>query len=352
VDLPPREDVDGVLVDRVLLLNPSLDQLQRRRPDLFLASLYYGPKSYWRLRNLFGHFEPDVVNVHFPDNQVEPILSLRKRFDFRLVVSLHGHDVQRFVNGNGRRNRMGKGVLRFRALLQTADAVTAVSQNLLNDAVDIEPTISGKSNVIHNGIDLNRFVDKTLHSYSKPYLLAFGRLVHKKGFDLLIDAFAQYQSEERPDLIIAGTGEEFANLQRQAENRRIDDRVHFFGEASADEVLRLLNGSVGVVVPSRIEPFGIVALEALAAGKPLLATETGGLQELLKDLIHLNGREAATGANRRIFLVKPTVQGIAAGLRELFDAINAASSPTDFRIPEKYTWPHVAQCYERILLGR
>jgi D-inositol-3-phosphate glycosyltransferase len=107
-------------------------------------------------------------------------------------------------------------------------------------------------------------------------------LTYKKGFDVLIEAFAKNQSQADPDLIIAGGGEEYDALRSQVERLGLNGSIHFFGEASKRDVVKLLNGCLNVVVPSRSEPFGIVALEGLAAGKPVLATRVGGLPELLE----------------------------------------------------------------------
>src|SRR5512144_2765478 len=94
VSLPASECLDGIEVDRFLFMKPETDQLRRNRPDLFLSSLYYGPDSYKRLRKIFMDFDPQVVNVHFPDRQIPFILKLRKQFAFKLVVSLHGSEVE------------------------------------------------------------------------------------------------------------------------------------------------------------------------------------------------------------------------------------------------------------------
>jgi len=349
IALPPRETTDRVMVDRVLLLPASIDYLKRKRPDLFLASLYYGPKSHWRLTNIFNEFKPDVVNVHFPDGQIDAVLSLRKRFDFRLVVSLHGDDVERFTN-DPRENGSRGNLPEFQAILRTADVVTAVSRDLLDKALQIEPAIAGKSHVIYNGIDFKRFAERACYEHPRSYLLAAGRLVYKKGFDLLIDAYARCPSNNRSDLIIAGGGEEREALERQVERLGLRGKVYFFGQASPDEVVKLMNGSLGVVVPSRQEPFGIVALEALAAGRPVLATKTGGLQEVLTDLSNdcrSNG-QASGPANRRVTLVEPTAEGIRSGLLEMFE--DGSCAQENGGIPEKYGWPQVARRYEELLL--
>ena len=359
VSLPASETIDGVPVDRLLLLRPQTGQLRRRRPDLFLASLYFYPQSYWRLRNILREFRPNVINIHFADQQVSLVLKLRREFDFRLVVSLHGHDVERAVNGhttgNGRDNpRAPKRVLsQLRAILAQADAVTAVSGNLLHKATKVEPTISNKSYVINNGIDPTRFEDKKSYQHPRPYILGLGRFVPNKGFDLLIQAFAECDREDKPDLIIAGSGEQRDILKAQVERLGLTGKIHFFGEASPGEVVQLLNGCLVVAVPSRSETFGIVALEGLAAGKPVLATRTGGLEEFLRQFEKENGTHATWQSNRKVILVDATVQGMADGLKQVCAISRNGSTLADnHHLPEKYTWTHVARSYERVLLGQ
>ena len=337
-----HETLDGVSIYRLLLLSPDTNSLHRRRPDLFLASLYFYPHSLWRLRKLMRSFHPDVVNVHFPDHQIRFVLALRRRFEFRLVVSLHGHDVERVQDWNT--SNHSATARRLQLILREADAVTACSQHLLNQAVQIEPSIANKGQVIHNGIDPKRFVDKTSHVHPRPYAFAFGRLTHKKGFDMLLEAFAQAKSAgQEIDLLIAGEGEEHNALELHAQRLGLRSRVHFLGRATQAEVVRLLNGSLFVVVPSRCEPFGIVALEALAANKPVLATKVGGLAELLSEF----------SDGTVVTLVDPNVEKLATGLRQMFELPrNHSREERDCRISDKYSWEHVTQRYEKVLVER
>jgi len=340
--LATQETLDGVSIYRLLLLSPDTNSLQRSRPDLFFASLYFYPRSLWRLRKLMRSFRPDVVNVHFPDHQIRFVLALRRRFEFRLVVSLHGHDVERVQDSNTSNHSVTKR--RLQLILREADAVTACSHHLLNQAVQIEPSIASKGQVIHNGIDPKRFVDKSFHVHPRPYVFAFGRLTHKKGFDLLLEAFAQAKSAAPEiDLLIAGEGEEHDALELRAQQLGLRSRVHFLGRATQAEVVRLLNGSLFVVVPSRCEPFGIVALEVLAANKPVLATKVDGLAELLSEFSY----------GTVVTLVDPNVEKLATGLRQMFELPRTRSRETrDYRISDKYSWEHVTQCYEKVLVER
>src|SRR5262249_41558122 len=143
---------------------------------------------------------------------------------------------------------------------------------------------------------------------------ACGRLTHEKGFDLLLCAFAKVApAHHGVDLIIAGDGEEQMALRQLGSQLGLNGRVKFHGRATPEETVRLLNGAQLVVVPSRSETFGIVALEALAAGRPLLATRVGGIPETLSTLW---GPQA--------ILVEPEASQIAVGLRELLDVPSTA----------------------------
>jgi glycogen synthase len=340
--LPGREIIDGVSVRRLLFLTPGVEPLKRGRADLFLASLYFYPCTLWRLRNVVRRFRPDVVNVHFPDHQSRFVLALRRRFRFRLVVSLHGDEIERSVTARD-----------LQSILRAADAVTACSQHLLKQAIRLEPSIAAKARVVHNGIDPTRFVDKEAHFHSRPYALAFGRLTYKKGFDLLIKAFAQTgAAESNIDLIIAGNGEEQRALMQQAHELGLDRRVHFPGQANPEQVVQLLNGCRFVVVPSRCEPFGIVALEALAAGKPVLATNTGGLAEFLTGFVENPNHGEQRNRRPPVLLVKPDAEDLTIGLRRICElSRNDSKEKRHYRIPDQYSWEHVARCYEDVLVG-
>lgn len=343
VALPAKETIDGIRVDRLLFLSPGTDYLSRRRLDLFGASLFYGPQSHSRLRKVMQDFRPEVVNVHFPDHQIPFILKLRSEFAFRLVVSLHGHDVERLdpeqESENGHKPNGARAQLE--SILREADAITACSRHILDKASQIEASVAGKGHVIYNGVDLERFSNKARYAHPRPYVLAFGRLTYKKGFDLLLRAFAKAGSTDYPvDLIIAGSGEDRDQLEALAGELGIDLKTHFFGEASPDQIVELLNGSLFVVVPSRREPFGIVALEALAAGKEILASDTDGLGEFLSKVREPN-----------VTLVEPTTEGLTGGLRKLFLSNGNGSSMASNQMPEQYSWANVARRYEHVLVG-
>jgi glycosyltransferase involved in cell wall biosynthesis len=211
--------------------------------------------------------------------------------------------------------------------------------------------------VINNGVDPERFTDKSFHFHPRPYVFAFGRLTHKKGFDMLLEAFARAETAvQETDLIIAGEGEEWNALGLQVQRLGLTGRVHFRGRATPEEVVRLLNGALFVVVPSRSEPFGIVALEALAAGKPLLATSTGGLAEFLTEF---TGDKANSDQSKNLWfgsapvvtIVEPKVDELATGLRQMFElGLDDSGEKGGYHLPDKYSWARVTRSYESVLV--
>lgn len=293
------EQINNVSIHRLIFLYPRGSYLRTRRVDLFMAGWYFLPVTLIRLARRLQAFAPQVVNVHYPTSQNLFVLLLRKRFAFRLVVSLHGYEVEGYDQASSTERWYLKQILR------AADGVTACSKDLLTKAIQIEPLVEPKGTVIYNGIDLAQYEQLSLNLSDRSYILALGRFTKEKGFDLLLDAFARV-CQQMPDLnlILAGEGEERSALEAQASRLALGNRLHFFGRATSEQVLTLLSACACVVIPSRRETFGLVALEAMAAGKPVIATRVGGLPEVV------------IGPENR--LVDPIVDDLAAGLLDWY----------------------------------
>lgn len=114
--------------------------------------------------------------------------------------------------------------------------------------------------------------------------LAFfiGRIVYEKGVHALLDAWARVTEQVNGRLVIAGTGPSWDACKAHAQALGLEQRVIFTGKISDEERERLYRVADVAVFPSLYEPFGIVALEAMAAGCPLVVAQTGGLQEIVR----------------------------------------------------------------------
>jgi glycosyltransferase involved in cell wall biosynthesis len=112
-----------------------------------------------------------------------------------------------------------------------------------------------------------------------PFVLGLGRTIRRKGFDLLIEAAGSGQWDARWKLVIAGTGRELESLQAQA--RPLGTRVVFTGLVEGADKRWLLQHCGFLAAPSREESFGNVALEAMACGKPVIASQASGFAEIV-----------------------------------------------------------------------
>ena len=117
------------------------------------------------------------------------------------------------------------------------------------------------------------------------YITFSGRLEYKKGVDILINAYATAleKDETLPDLVIMGDGTGRRNFVKIAQELGISHRVHFTGMISNLDVHQNLINSAMHVVPSLAEPFGITAIESMLDGTPVIASNSGGLKEIVED---------------------------------------------------------------------
>jgi glycosyltransferase involved in cell wall biosynthesis len=115
-------------------------------------------------------------------------------------------------------------------------------------------------------------------------LIFVGRLVSDKGVDLLLQSLVLLDRKDlAPKLTVVGFGPDEAALRNYCRVHGLQDRVRFLGRRDSSEIAGLLNGHRVMVVPSRVEPFGIVALEAIACGCVVVGSDAGGLPEAIGD---------------------------------------------------------------------
>ena len=166
-----------------------------------------------------------------------------------------------------------------RSLMRTADWITCVSAAVLAETRRVAPEISAHSSVLYNGQELPSEVPQPL-PFEYPRLLCLGRLVKTKGFDVALTAFASIMQRFRGlRLIIAGDGPELSHLEEEAVRLGIREAVDFVGGVAPQDVPRLVNTVTVVVMPSRHEAFGLVALDAALMARPIVASRVGGLLE-------------------------------------------------------------------------
>jgi glycosyltransferase involved in cell wall biosynthesis len=205
------------------------------------------------VRREVRRWRPDVVHAHwwFPGG-FAAVLGRTP-----LVVTLHGSDVALA--------RRARPLARW--VLSRASAVVAVSAALAAEASDV----TGIGSI---GVAPMPVVIEPGASGPRAGILAVGRLVPEKGFDVLIDAMAMTQSGVTVDVI--GDGPLAATLRARA-----TPRVRFLGALPRAEYHARLRRASALVVPSRREGLGLVAVEAVLVGTPVIASAVGGLPSVV-----------------------------------------------------------------------
>jgi glycosyltransferase involved in cell wall biosynthesis len=211
----------------------------------------------------------DIIHAHYalPQGLLGVMLGLAKRRP--LVLTLHGSDI--LVLGRKRALRPLLGWL-----LRRCDRIIAVSAYLKQEAMGLGAE-EARVRVVHGGVDLP---DKIPAGPAGCKTVTFiGALVPQKGVDVLLDAFKEVRARlPEVSLVIVGDGPERNRLEQMVEDLGLSE-VAFLG--FVDDLERVYEKTCLLVLPSREEGFGLVLLEAMARGVPVVATEAGGIPEVL-----------------------------------------------------------------------
>jgi glycogen(starch) synthase len=177
-----------------------------------------------------------------------------------------------------------------RWMAHRADAVIVCSYYMRGHVADIFDIDERRIAVIPNGVDPNDLrptgdLQALRRDFAAPHeklVLLVGRLVYEKGFQLALDALpGVIDRVENVRFLVAGSGTHEAELKAQAERLGLSGHGTFLGWIGDDVLHSLYRIADLCVVPSIYEPFGLVALEAMASGCPCIVADTGGLREVV-----------------------------------------------------------------------
>ena len=256
------EKLEGIFAE-LLRRNPGEDEFHQSARAV-LDSRGGGKRRYatlalrtWRAAR---RFNPDVVYAHFlvPSGLLAAVAGKAP-----LVVTAHGRDVRNVgaIRGVGTATR---------ATVRRAAAVIAVSDYLRRELEAKVPDAVGKTEVVDSGVDLERFRVEPAPQ-DGPRFLCIGSLSERKNVVRLADAFARLGEGT---LTFVGDGP----LRGRLEGR---ERVELAGVVPHDELPARIAAAHVVCQPSLIEPFGQATLEAMACGRSVVATRTGGPPEFV-----------------------------------------------------------------------
>ena len=273
--VPDDEVVEGVRILRAVTDLPWLPE-----HDL-VARMASANHQLVGLAARLGPWRPEVVHAH--DWLVAWAGdTLKTLWNLPLVATIHA--TERGRHGGHVPSGMPAAINAVEWwLTYQAREVIACSRFMVREVVAGFELPTPKVHLVPNGVDPALWQTSAGSAPREHLVVAWGRVQYEKGFQVLVRAVAELRHRV-PDVrcIIAGRGSYLSELQSQIDVEGVTDIVDLAGFVPDDELRSILQRAGCVIIPSLYEPFGIVALEGMAAGAPTVVARTGGLAEIVE----------------------------------------------------------------------
>lgn len=218
------------------------------------------------------HGAPKVIHAHYMNNIASAII-LKKKYKIPVVGTEHWSKLTKDKLSNSLKY-LGKVAYQYTDLLITVSQ--SASKKIANH-------FSIKSEVIPNMFDIEHFQYQSEKSYkSNEFIfISVGSIIPRKGYDLLIRAFAKANFGDDVILRIIGKGKNRKQIQELIDENNLSNNVYLMGSKTKEEIAILMQQSDAFVLASRAETFGVVFIEAMASGLPVIGTSCGGPEEFI-----------------------------------------------------------------------
>lgn len=272
----PNKEVISLGARQITVLRPRFIVVPRNILQSLIPLLEYLMLR-TTVNRLIKQWKPDIIHANFgtPDGIAAALIS--RETGIPLVITEHQAKLRDFLN----KKLIGKQMLFAYHTAMRVICVSSFSAGIIKDFCNTLSNIV----VIPNGVDFSRF-SLRLAGTSPQKAIYVGYLIKHKGVHILLHAMAVLMHRGmKLELSIVGDGNEKDNLKALCRSLGIDNHVKFHGEKKADKVASLMSQHDFMIHPSFIESFGIVMVEALAAGLPVLSTYNGGAEDIITDEI-------------------------------------------------------------------
>ena len=236
------------------------------------------------LENLLEKEDIDISHGHYLFPAGAAAVEVGNKHNIKTYVTAHGSDMFELYKS--------QPLIRstIRDVLKNADGVFAVSNALMHEIVATGVVgIADKIKLSWNSVDIDKFSPKNDSSFKeeyslldKPIVMFVGNLIKRKNVDSLLEAKKATKSDYY--LVVVGDGPLYKKLTKKVEEENIPD-VIFTG--SRTDVEKIIPSCDVLVLPSFSESFGLVLIEALACGKPVIGSDVGGITEIINDDVGL-----------------------------------------------------------------
>jgi len=267
---PPRAEIenhDG---------NPAVWSWPSPRPTRFKDARF--------LHKLTRQYRPNCFIANFGAQNVMTLVGAVCRVPVRFCWH-HTLADAIALDGGGLRTRQRFQMLRKSCLLRLATHIVANSKASADDAKMMYGVPDRKCRVFHFSLPDPRAGANDLNGFQADrHLVCVGRLAGCKGQDVLVKAAAKLKNQGVQFVLqFIGDGPMAGSLRTLASDLNVADRCQFLGNLSHEAVLQHMARSTATVVPSKSEAFGLVCVESLAVGVPVVASRVGGIPEIIRD---------------------------------------------------------------------
>jgi L-malate glycosyltransferase len=230
---------------------------------------------YKRLKKIINQYikengKPDILHAHSVLWGGWAAAQISKEYRIPLIITEHSSAYGRDLIKNYQINYIKDALDTVEKLIVVGPGLEKEMQKYID---------KDKIKIIPNIVDTTRFnsLDNSTYKSERFRFFSLAFLNHNKGIDILIKAFAKsFKGNKDVELIIGGDGDEKVNLEKMVKDMGLQKQVHFLGHLSRENVIEEMQKCNVFVLPSRYETFGVVYIEALACGKPIIATRCGG----------------------------------------------------------------------------
>ena len=252
-------------------------------------------------------------------------IEIKKKTGKKLIATIHSTEYDRTAGKPWDRIAEEE-----KALIDNADIVVTVSMRLKEEIISLYKADEKKINIIYNAINKDKFKGIKKNGEQKVVLYV-GRLSVQKGIDNLIKAFKIVSEKEDSALLyIVGEGPELPNLINLSIKLNLADKVIFLGRIPDEEIETLYSIANVFVMPSVSEPFGIVALEAIASNVPTIVSTQSGVSEIIRNTLKVD------------FWDTEQMADLILGVLD-YNQINKEISKNAYRELENITWEKAAE---------
>lgn len=294
-------DSDIVPATKMNIRYPSGNFSSLKRNLLFVVFLF---SQVIKIKTFLSKKNISVVNVHYPDLSCFLFAFIKKIgvYNFDLILSFHGTDVRTISNSTSFENKL------WQFIFNQSDALIFCSNQLKQTLLSQSPKHEAKAHVIHNGINKEEVIDKFKHGNviidcDKKYILSVGTLGYPKGHDLLLEAYSNLPEKhiEQYNLIFIGSVNEFTlSFEEAILLNKHKENIYVFKNVNHKDTLRAIGEASVFVLPSRAEGYPLVILEAGVLGTPIIASDVGGIPEMIQN--NINGITFQCGSKEQLLL--------------------------------------------------